>query len=194
MSILGSALSEVTKSNVEIPNEIPNEIPKVEDVKDLPTSNPLDSEWKSDTENSDESIYIICRNESLEGDCHPISGIEFERKTVELPDGIKVEGVFPKFESKFDAQLDESQYNESDAKHFKEANKQLKEAIENDPELRSQFTEEQLEQIEAGDTPEGYVWHHSEEPGTLQLVDSTAHTQTGHTGGRTVWGGGSENR
>lgn len=190
MSILGSALSEVTKSNVEIPNEIP----KVEDVKDLPTSNPLDSEWKSDTENSDESIYIICRNESLEGDCHPISGIEFERKTVELPDGIKVEGVFPKFESKFDAQLDESQYNESDAKHFKEANKQLKEAIENDPELRSQFTEEQLEQIEAGDTPEGYVWHHSEEPGTLQLVDSTAHTQTGHTGGRTVWGGGSENR
>lgn len=194
MSILGSALSEVTKSNVEIPNEIPNEIPKVEDVKDLPTSNPLDSEWKSDTENSDESIYIICRNESLEGDCHPISGIEFERKTVELPDGIKVEGVFPKFESKFDAQLDESQYNESDAKHFKEANKQLKEAIENDPELRSQFTEEQLEQIEAGDTPEGYVWHHSEEPGTLQLVDSTAHAQTGHTGGRTVWGGGSENR
>ena len=80
------------------------------------------------------------------------------------------------------------------AKQFKEANDQLKDAIENDPEVRKQFTDEQIEQIEAGDTPEGYVWHHSEEPGTLQLVDTTTHAQTGHTGGRTVWGGGSENR
>ena len=141
-----------------------------------------------------DSSYIICKNESLEGDYHPISGVEFEKKTVELPDGSQVEGVFPNFESKFDAQLDESQYNDSDAKHFKEANSQLKEAVENDPEFREQFTDDQLEQIEAGDTPEGYVWHHSEEPGTLQLVDTTTHTQTGHTGGRKIWGGGSENR
>ncbi len=64
----------------------------------------------------------------------------------------------------------------------------IKEEIEKDPELREQFTDDQLGQIEAGDTPEGYVWHHSEEPGTLQLVDTTTHTQTGHTGGRTVYG------
>lgn len=77
---------------------------------------------------------------------------------------------------------------------FKEANSQLKNAIENDPEVRGQFTDEQIEQIEAGDTPEGYVWHHSEEAGTFQLVDSTIHAQTGHTGGRSIWGGGNDNR
>lgn len=190
MSLLGASLSEVASSKVESIQEIP----KVEDVKDLPTSTTDRTEWSSNSDSSGESRYIICRNESLDGDRHPISGIEFENKTVELPDGSQVEGVFPKFDSKFDAQLDETQYNESDAKHFKEANSQLKEAIEKNPELREQFTDEQLEQIEAGDTPEGYVWHHSEEPGTLQLVDTTAHAQTGHTGGRSVWGGGSDNR
>ena len=133
----------------------------------------MENEWKLETVGEGDSSYIICKNESLEGDYHPISGVKFEKKTVELPDGSQVEGVFPNFELKFDAQLDESQHNDSDAKHFKEANSQLKEAVENDPELREQFTDDQLEQIEAGDTPEGYVWHHSEEPGTLQLVDTT---------------------
>ena len=69
-------------------------------------------------------VILFVKNESLEGDYHPISGVEFEKKTVELPDGSQVEGVFPNFESKFDAQLDESQHNDSDAKHFKEANSQ----------------------------------------------------------------------
>lgn len=190
MSIIGASLSEVASSTVESTQEIP----KVEDFKDLPTSSTERTEWNLNPESSGESRYIICRNESLDGDRHPISGVEFEKKTVELPDGSQVEGVFPKFESEFDAQLDESQYNESDAKQFKEANSQLKEAIESNLELREQFTDEQLEQIEAGDTPDGYVWHHSEEPGTLQLIDTIVHAQTGHTGGRSVWGGGSENR
>lgn len=188
MAIIG--LADVASVSVEKVQDVS----KVENNKDLPTSNFEDNNTENTSENGENSRYIICRNESLEGDRHPISGVEFDRKTIELPDGSKVEGVFPTFESKFDAQLDESQYNESDAKHFKEANGQLKDAIENNPELKEQFTDEQLEQIEAGDTPEGYVWHHSEEPGTLQLVDITEHAQTGHTGGRSVWGGGSDNR
>ena len=183
-----SSLVETGANSVEKVREVSN----VENSKDLPTSNFEGKESRTNPEA--ESRYIICRNESLEGDRHPISGVEFERKTVELPDGSQVEGVFPKFGSKFDALLDETQFNDSDAKQFKEANGQLKESIENNPELKEQFTEEQLEQIEAGDTPEGYVWHHSEEPGILQLVDITEHAQTGHTGGRSIWGGGSENR
>ncbi|MDT0160659.1 HNH endonuclease [Bacillus sp. AG4(2022)] len=187
MSLIGSALSEVSKASTEVTKEVPN----IESPNDLPTSNTEEVEAPSD---SGESRYIICRNESLEGDRHPITGIEFEKKEIELPDGTRIEGVFPKFDSLFDAKLDESQYEESDAKQFKEANNQLKNAIENDPKVREQFSDQQIEQIEAGDTPEGYVWHHSEETGTLQLVDSTIHAQTGHTGGRSIWGGGNESR
>ena len=65
---------------------------------------------------------------------------------------------------------------------------------DSDPELEKQFDEEQLEQIENGDTPDGYTWHHNEETGRMQLVDSEIHAKTGHTGGRSIWGGGSENR
>ncbi|WP_423408368.1 HNH endonuclease [Heyndrickxia sp. MSNUG] len=33
-----------------------------------------------------------------------------------------------------------------------------------------------------------------EEPGVLQLVDRETHASVGHTGGRELWGGGSEYR
>jgi len=32
-------------------------------------------------------------------------------------------------------------------------------------------------------TPKGYTWHHHEETGRMQLVESNAHAKTGHTGG-----------
>ncbi|WP_422122330.1 HNH endonuclease [Planococcus sp. X10-3] len=137
---------------------------------------------------------ISCINERFEGSEHDKTSIEYIRKEVEMSDGEIKEGVFPVFDSAFDAHLDKPQYEQSDAKHFKEANSQLKEAIENNPEMGDKFTAEQLEQIEFNDTPDGYTWHHSEDAGQLQLVDSMVHAQSGHTGGRSIWGGGSENR
>ena len=41
-------------------------------------------------------------------------------------------------------------------------------------------------------TLEGYVWHHHEQPGVLQLVNESNHDATASTGGRFIWGGGSE--
>lgn len=137
---------------------------------------------------------IHTRNESLDGDRHPITGVLFERKTVEDADGNEVTGVFPEFDSEFDAQLPNELLQASDREQFDECNKQLKEAVENDPELSSKFTSEQLEQIMNGETPDGYTWHHNEEKGKMQLVDADTHAQTGHTGGKTIWGGGNENR
>ena len=58
----------------------------------------------------------------------------------------------------------------------------------------AQFTPEQILQIQAGETPDGYVWHHHQEPGRLELVDEGTHAQTGHSGGRFLWGGGSQYR
>ncbi len=146
------------------------------------------NKWDDAGEGDDE-----WRNEHLEGKEHPKTGVPFERKEVEV-NGEKREVVVPKFESKFDAQLPEELYEASDSKQFEECNKQLKEAIENNQDLREQFDAEQLEQIENGDTPDGYTWHHDAEAGKMQLVDTETHQKTGHTGGRVIWGGGNENR
>ena len=149
---------------------------------------------KDVSENKDVHENLITRNESLEGDVHPITGVPFERRVIEVEPGHTIEGVFPKFESQFDAQLPKDMYEATDNKQFEECNKQLKEAVHNDPELRKKFTPEQLEQIENGDTPDGYTWHHDATPGKMQLVDTETHAATGHTGGRIVWGGGTEAR
>ena len=125
--------------------------------------------------------------EGTTADC----GVSYERKTIEYK-GIKIEGVFPVFDSAFDTELDAADYLKSNGKQFGECNKELKKAIENDPELREQFTDEQLEDIEDEKTPRGYSWHHSEEPGKMQLVKTEDHDKTiggaAHTGGNSIWG------
>ncbi|MGL5125913.1 MAG: HNH endonuclease [Fusobacteriaceae bacterium] len=144
-------------------------------------------------EKKSESETVKTKNEKLEGKTHPETGVPFEKKEVDTPEG-KKEGVFPEFDSEVDVYLPEDLEQSSDSKQFKYCNDQLKEKVANDPELRKKFTEEQLEQIEDNETPDGYTWHHSEEKGKMELVDSETHSKTGHTGGKVIWGGGSENR
>ena len=140
---------------------------------------------------------IPCILEDLAGKEHPITKVPYHRVQVALPDGRKVEGVFPKFASKFDYVLDPSLYTASDYMQFREANQALAREIGNNAELRRQFTEFERELIEEGDWPsKDYTWHHNEKPGVLQLVKRKIHKATPHTGGRSkfLWGGGSEQR
>ena len=140
-------------------------------------------------------IKLDTRNQSLEGTVHPETGVPFVRKVIDIGDGMKVEGVFPDFDSKFDVQLPEDMLKSSDVVQFNECNNQLKEAVEASiDKYKSIFDKEQIEQILDGETPDGYTWHHDAEVGKMQLVESDIHMKTGHTGGRTVWGGGNENR
>lgn len=147
------------------------------------------------TIDEDGVIHYRTDREDMEGKISE-NGILYERKTVDIH-GIKVQGVFPVFDSAFDAQLPDDLEKASNAHQFKDCNNQLKEAIENNPELRDNFTEEQLEEIKDGDTPSGYVWHHNEEPGKMQLVKIEDHDRTqggaAHTGGKALWGGGYSN-
>lgn len=117
------------------------------------------------------------------------NGVPYERRTIEI-NGVKIEGVFPKFDSAFDTELSPDNYKSK--AYAKECNAKLKEAVENDPELRSKFTPEQLEDIKEGRTPSGYVWHHNEEPGKMQLVKREDHDRAiggaAHTGGSSLWG------
>lgn len=188
-SSLKETAKEISISSNEIKPKFFDEMPKVENIENK--DKPLIKK-SIDDEDFDGTINLITRNESLEGDVHPVTGVSFERRTIET--SIKIEGVFPEFDSAFDAQISEELFKESDVKQFNECNKQLKETIENNPDLEKQFSKEQLEQINNGDTPDGYVWHHDATPGKIQLVDFETHANTGHTGGRVVWGGGNENR
>ena len=130
---------------------------------------------ETNVDNAENNIETIkCRNENLAGTAHPETGVQFE--------------------STFDAQLPEDKLKVTDSIQFKECNIQLKEEVANNPKLREKFDEEQLEQIQDEDTPSGYSWHHDAEVGKMQLVNMELHQKTGHTGGRFIWGGGTENR
>ncbi|MFI8650646.1 T7SS effector LXG polymorphic toxin [Bacillus velezensis] len=118
----------------------------------------------------------------LKNEKHPKTGVPYNK------DG------FPIFKAKFDTKIDSKLYKESDYLQFKGATLKLKEEIEKDPLLRNQFNDLQIEMIKAGETPDGYTWHHHQDSGRMQLVDQKVHRQTGHTGGRHLWGGGSKNR
>jgi hypothetical protein len=136
------------------------------------------------------------RNSYLEGSTHSVTGVPFEQNTFELTDGNTYTGVFPVFDAQFNATLPEETYSLSDTVHIGIANMQLYEAIQADPNLAADlgFTAEDVENLQSAVTPQGYDWHHHEEPGKMQLVDEQTHGQTAHTGGRSIWGGGSENR
>ena len=157
-----------------------------------------DESVKKATKLSDKPREILTKNHSLEGDKHPITGVPFERRIVTLPGGEKIEGVFAKFDSLFDAKIPKEAFKASDKVQFKECNKQLLEAIERNPEMKKKFTKDQIEQIREGvhdgSAPDGFVWHHDTEAGKIQLVDEATHAKTGHDGGRMLWGGGSEYR
>lgn len=135
-------------------------------------------------------------NNDLNGYEHPETGVPFAEKTVELPNGEAVEGTFPVFDSEFSVVIAEELYLESDDVHFNLANDTLYQAIQEDPNLANELelSNTDIQALANGNTPEGYTWHHNEEPGVLQLVDEEIHEQTGHTGGRFIWGGGSEYR
>jgi hypothetical protein len=139
---------------------------------------------------------IDTRNDGLSGYEHPETGVNFIEKTVELPNGELIEGTFPVFDSSFSVEIVEELYLESDSVHFTVANDTLFQAIQEDGNLAVELglSQEDVQALSNSQTPEGYTWHHHEQPGVLQLVNEDTHDQTGHTGGRTIWGGGSEYR
>lgn len=152
-----------------------------------------DEQMKKCTIDEDGVIHYKCDNQELEGKKHEGSGVEYVRKAIDI-NGVKVEVVVPNFDSMFDVQLPEELIKESNPKQFKECNQQLKEAVNENSELREKFTDDQIEDIMECKTPEGYTWHHDAEIGKMQLVETKMHDRTqggaAHTGGKSIWGGG----
>lgn len=143
------------------------------------------------------NVQVFCRREELAGMNHPVTGIPYERFIVKYSDGITREIVAPKFPTNFTATLPKSMYTVKErikGGQFEECTRQLRERINSDWRLKKKFTDEQLDQITNLITPRGYTWHHEPEEGKISLVVTKVHQETGHTGGRNLWGGGSKMR
>ena len=137
--------------------------------------------------------YYKTINEKLEGKTHEKTGVSFIRKEIDVQGKI-YSLVVPEFESCYDATISSELYYKRDRVQFKECNRQLLEAVNNNTDIKNRFSAEQLEEIKKGKTPKYYTWHHNEETGKLQLVLTEIHEKTAHTGGRAIWGGGSKYR
>lgn len=196
-----SPLSEIAKSienknmNVsELDKPIAKEIGLSNEEKNILKENGMsDHLIENSFKDENDIVQLKTLNLSLEGTKHEITSMDYNRQTLEVG-GLKVEGVFPEFESTFDVNLSEENYKETDKKQFEDCNSKLKKAVQNDETLRKKFNEQQLEMIENGETPRGYTWHHNERIGEMQLVRTDVHNKTAHTGGKAIWGGGQENR
>ncbi|MFJ7733187.1 HNH endonuclease [Lysinibacillus sp. NPDC097231] len=142
-----------------------------------------------------EAQEIQAINADLEGDVHPITGVPFEINNIEY-NGQIIQDVFPVFDSQYNANIPENMYLASDEVHFRLANEQLAQELEADFRLANQMglSQTDIQGLSNNITPEGYIWHHHEQPGVLQLVNEDEHNSTAHTGGRFIWGGGSEYR
>ena len=112
----------------------------------------------------------------LAGKTHPVSGVKFDSTG------------FPIFDSKYNATLDPQDYMKSRSTHFDRASKALYNDIMNDSNLRSKFTDAEIEIFKDGGVPKAYTWHHHQDAGVMQLVDRKIHRQTMHTGGFSIWG------
>ncbi|QXE00909.1 HNH endonuclease [Terribacillus sp. DMT04] len=117
---------------------------------------------------------ITIRNGHLAGKTHS-SGIKFDSKG------------FPKFPSKFNTTLPTSLIKSSNSSQFRAANAALKKQIGKDS-VKKKFSMRQVNDIKNGLTPRGMTWHHHQNTGKLQLVDTAKHKATGHTGGKSIWG------
>lgn len=182
-----------TQNPAETETAAASEIQEVEETQEA-TDAVESVESQEAVEASKDIRTIKTIRDDLAGKTNEETGIPYVEKVVETDTGEKVKGVFPVFDSKFEAHLPDELLKATDKAQFAECNKQLSKAIENDPKLKEKFSAEQIEQIKNGDTPDGYTWHHNEEKGKMELVDSKIHNDTRHTGGKSIWGGGSEYR
>ena len=179
---LVDAVSDVTKTGVNIVNAIDN-------AKDTVKSTIAAKEISKYVAKG--YTLVETRNQKLLGKIHADSGVEYGLSRMEYLDGQKLIGTFPKFESFATIQLPEHLYKSSSPTQQSYCLAELKKQIQKPwSSLRKNFTEEQLQNIMDGIQPTGLTWHHNEQEGVMQLVDSIKHDQAKHTGGMKLWGRG----
>ena len=133
--------------------------------------------------------YIKTVNSGLLGQKHPETGVEFVLRKLKYSNGELSQGVFPVFKSYSDVKLPKDLYKETFPKQQVKCLEELQKQVKNplNP-IRKNFTEDQIKDIKDGILPEGFTWHHNEVEGLMQLVETSVHNATNHTGGMSLWG------
>ena len=98
------------------------------------------------------------------------------------------ENGFPKFKAYSTINLRRKYWHETRERHFYMANKILFEETQRNARVCKKFTRQQIQGLANGITPNGFVWHHHQDAGVLQLVEEKLHSKTHHIGGYTIWG------
>jgi hypothetical protein len=121
------------------------------------------------------------RNVYLAGQRHPVTGIVFDTRGFPIFDDVAV----------FDTRLDSSQFSAASyEQQMQMASRDLWLSIQRGEVSASQFTPDQLSQIQSGSARiDGYTWHHHQDSGRMQLVPRDIHRTTGHIGGEGMSGG-----
>lgn len=135
-----------------------------------------------------EPIPVTTRNMGLEGSVSD-NGVSFTRQTVDLTDGLSIEGVFPQFESIYHVDLGPEASEMSLHQQFAACRDDLQEHMYDSPDILKDVTFGDMERMDLshGYTPAGYTWQHNPETGSYDLVSKTQHS-VGHTGGNAFWG------
>ncbi len=133
-------------------------------------------------------IPVTTRNMALEGGVSE-NGVPFERRTAELADGLRVEGVFPAFDSIHHVELGEKANEMTLHEQFSACREDFRDHLFDDPEKLRDLTLGEMERMDRpqGYAPEGYTWQHNPETGSFDLVSREDHA-VGHTGGNALWG------
>lgn len=161
------------------------EAKKLKELTNLP-----DSVIESIMVAEDGTLYLKCRNAELAGEVHEVTGVPYVEKTIVI-NGVEITVVVPEFPYVFAIDIPKEFWEAGDRELFKKCTEELRKYLEEHPEMRENFTEQQLQQIENGEPYiKGYTWHHTEVPGKMQLVETKTHALSGHTGGNAIWCGG----
>jgi hypothetical protein len=95
---------------------------------------------------------------------------------------------FPKFKAIAEIKLERKYWKKDRETHFYRASKMLYEQTQKSFRLRNKFSQHAIYTFKQGDIPSKYTWHHHQDKGVLQLVDSDIHSKVRHNGGFSIWG------
>lgn len=151
--------------------------------------------------NNEPKLFRIPYNINRKMEGKEICGVKYVKKIFVIHER-SVEGVFPIFNGikiTLSKDMDSLYFDlgNTDNKFYNgtmlEATKALAIMLENNPQLKESFTEQQLKDIyELKKKITGKTWHHYEELSKdgcpiMQLVDEDQHSMCSHTGGSYTW-------
>ena len=95
---------------------------------------------------------------------------------------------FPKFKAIAEVKLERKYWKKDRDAHFYRASKILYQRIQKSSRTASKFSRRDISSFKQGNCPSKYTWHHHQDKGVLQLVDSDIHSKVRHNGGFAIWG------